>query len=97
MLAVFSFSQEDLKAYHAFSRDENPIHQTGVIFGIQLMACIEEILIEKWQLKETRNFSYYFLAKIMVETQIELFGKDNHMFEVWCCGKKVGEGVIGNV
>ena len=41
--SLFSFSEADLAAYHVFSNDDNPVHQLGVVFGIQLMAKVEGI------------------------------------------------------
>ena len=38
--SLFSFSEADLAAYHVFSKDDNPVHQLGVVFGILLMATV---------------------------------------------------------
>ncbi|CEN27721.1 MULTISPECIES: hypothetical protein [Pseudolactococcus] len=94
--SLFSFSEADLAAYHVFSKDDNPVHQLGVVFGIQLMAKVEGILMTLFELNERRTFSYSFLDKVWVNDTIDLkVGADQH-FEVWSCDKKVGEGMIKN-
>lgn len=94
--SLFSFSEADLDAYHVFSKDDNPVHQLGVVFGIQLMAKVEGILMTLFELNERRTFSYSFLDKVWVNDTIDLkVGADQH-FEVWSCDKKVGEGMIKN-
>ena len=94
--SLFSFSETDLAAYHLFSKDDNPVHQLGVVFGIQLMARVEEMLMTLFEFNERRTFSYSFLDKVWVNDTIDLkVGADQH-FEVWSCDKKVGEGMIKN-
>ena len=94
--SLFSFSEADLAAYHVFSKDDNPVHQLGVVFGIQLMAKVEGILMTLFELNERRTFSYSFLDKVWVNDTIDLkVGADQH-FEVWSCDRKVGEGMIKN-
>ena len=91
--SLFSFSEADLAAYHVFSKDDNPVHQLGVVFGIQLMAKVEGILMTLFELNERRTFSYSFLDKVWVN---DLKVSADQHFEVWSCDKKVGEGTIKN-
>ncbi|MBO0481109.1 hypothetical protein [Candidatus Enterococcus courvalinii] len=95
-LAMFSFSETDVLIYQSFSGDKNPIHQTGVIFGIQLMARIEGILDSEFCFNDSRKYSYFFLEKVMVRDTISLYIINQHDFEVWCHNKKVGKGRILN-
>lgn len=97
LLEEFRFSKAKLVAYGKFALDENPVHQTGVIYGVQLIAKIEEILCRKYRLKKTRIIDYRFLDKVRVEENIQLFSSPDLHFEVWCAQKKVGEGKIVNV
>lgn len=94
--SLFSFSEADLAAYHVFSKDDNPVHQLGVVFGIQLMAKVEGILMTLFELNERRTFSYSFLDKVWVNDTIDLKVSADQHFEVWSCDKKVGEGMIKN-
>ena len=70
--SLFSFSETDLAAYHLFSKDDNPVHQLGVVFGIQLMARVEEMLMTLFEFNERRTFSYSFLDKVWVNDTIDL-------------------------
>lgn len=94
--SLFSFSEADLAAYHLFSKDDNPVHQLGVVFGIQLMARVEGMLMTLFELNERRTFSYSFLDKVWVNAPIYLTVSADQHFEVWSCDKKVGEGMIEN-
>ncbi len=94
--SLFSFSEADLAAYHVFSKDDNPVHQLGVVFGIQLMAKVEGILMTLFELNERRTFSYSFLDKVWVNDHIYLKVSADQHFEVWSCDRKVGEGMIKN-
>lgn len=94
--SLFSFSEADLAAYHLFSKDDNPVHQLGVVFGIQLMARVEGMLMTLFELNERRTFSYSFLNKVWVNAPIYLTVSADQHFEVWSCDKKVGEGMIEN-
>ncbi len=94
--SLFSFSETDLATYHLFSKDDNPVHQLGVVFGIQLMAKVEGILMTLFELNERRTFSYSFLDKVWVNDPIYLTVSADQHFEVWSCDKKVGEGMIEN-
>lgn len=94
--SVFSFSEADLAAYHLFSKDENPVHQLGVVFGIQLMARVEGMLMTLFEIKERRTISYVFLDKVWINQPIYLKVSTDQHFEVWSCDKKVGEGMIKN-
>lgn len=94
--SLFSFSEADLAAYNLFSKDDNPVHQLGVVFGIQLMARVEGMLMTLFELNERRTFSYSFLDKVWVNAPIYLTVSADQHFEVWSCDKKVGEGMIEN-
>lgn len=94
--SLFSFSETDLATYHLFSKDDNPVHQLGVVFGIQLMARVEGMLMTLFELKERRAFSYIFLDKVWVNDPIYLTVSADQHFEVCSCDKKVGEGMIEN-
>ncbi|MFD1671670.1 hypothetical protein ACFQ5M_06165 [Agrilactobacillus yilanensis] len=93
-LAEFSFSTADLAAYRAFSKDDNPVHQSGVVFGIQLMATVESCLVQWLRLTPTHETTYYFLEKVFVDETLQLLSTRTGRFEVWHEDKLVGKGVI---
>lgn len=93
LLGTFSFSLTDLQKYQEFSKDNNPVHKTGVVFGIQLMARIEGLIDRKLNFV-TGKYTYYFLKKVMVDEEISVYLSDNQQFEVWSFNKKIGEGAF---
>ena len=87
------FSLEELQAYKKISRDANPIHDTGLVFGILIMAKVEAILSAQRDYQIITKYEYKFLRPLFVgeRGQVKLFQEGE--FEVWreigCSGKGV--------
>ena len=60
------FSLEELQAYKKISRDANPIHDTGLVFGILIMARVEAILSAPWEYPALSYYEYKFLRPLFV-------------------------------
>lgn len=94
-IASFSFTQEDILAYRDFSMDLNPIHLEGVVFGIQLMATIENHLLNYLRYPIFNNLSYYYLDKVYANDTIDLYLDEySHDFTVCSLDKTIGKGKI---
>ncbi len=93
-IATFSFSMSDVLAYRAFSKDENPVHLDGVIFGIQLMGKIEYHLLKVLNKKSYLAIDYTFSNKVYVDEPIDLYFTSQSDFLVLSLNKSIGSGRI---
>lgn len=93
-IASFSFTHEDVLDYREFSKDNNPIHLQGVVFGIQLIGRIEHHLEHFFHTNLVR-ISYYFLGKVMIDETIDLFVDPNNFeFSIQVGNTEVGKGSV---
>ena len=60
------FSPAEQQAYKTISRDANPIHDTGLVFGILIMARVEAILSAHWDYQAITKYEYKFLKPLFV-------------------------------
>lgn len=87
------FSQLDLQAYKKISRDANPIHDTGLVFGILIMAKVEAILSDHWNYQAITKYEYKFLKPLFVEECARVKFLQEGEFEVWKENECIGKGV----
>ena len=87
------FSQLDLQAYKKISRDANPIHDTGLVFGILIMAKVEAILSDHWNYQAITKYEYKFLKPLFVEDCARVKFLQEGEFEVWKENECIGKGV----
>lgn len=87
------FSLEELQAYKKISRDANPIHDTGLVFGILILARVEAILSAQRDYQIITKYEYKFLRPLFVgeRAQVKLFQEGE--FEVWRENECIGKGV----
>ena len=87
------FSLAELRAYKTISGDTNPIHDTGLVFGILIMAKVEAILSAHWDYQAVTKYEYTFLKPLFVgeRAQVKLFQEGE--FEVWRENECIGKGV----
>ena len=87
------FSLEELQAYKTISRDANSIHDTGLVFGILIMAKVEAILSAHWDYQAISKYEYKFLKPLFVgeRTRVEFLHEGE--FEVWRENECIGKGV----
>ena len=87
------FSQPDLQAYQKISRDTNPIHVTGLVFGILIMAKVEAILSAHWDYQAITKYEYKFLKPLFVGERAQVKFLQEGEFEVWRENECIGKGV----
>ena len=75
------FSLEELQAYKKISRDANPIHDTGLVFGILIMARVEAILSAHWDYQAITKYEHKFLKPLFVGERIDNWRDKRH----WLC------------
>lgn len=87
------FSQAELQAYKKISRDANPIHDTGLVFGILIMAKVEAISSAHWDYKAITKYEYKFLKPLFVGERTQVKFLQEGEFEVWRENECIGKGV----
>ena len=87
------FSLAELQAYKTISRDANPIHDTGLVFGILIMARVEAILSAHWDYQAITKYEYKFLKPLFVGERAQVKVLHEGTFEVWRESECVGKGV----
>ena len=87
------FSLEELQAYKTISGDANPIHDTGLVFGILIMARVEAILSGHWDYQAISKYEYKFLKPLFVGEQAQVKVLREGEFEVWRENECIGKGV----
>ena len=87
------FSLAELQAYKTISRDANPIHDTGLVFGILIMARVEAILSAYWDYQDISKYEYKFLKPLFVGERARVKFLHEGEFEVWRENECIGEGV----
>lgn len=87
------FSQAELQAYKTISRDANPIHDTGLVFGILIMAKVEAILSAHWDYQAITEYEYKFLKPLFVGERAQVKFLQEGEFEVWRENECIGKGV----
>ena len=87
------FSQQELLAYQKISRDANPIHDTGLVFGILIMAKVEAILSAHWDYQAITKYEYKFLKPLFVGERAQVKFLYEGEFEVWRENECIGKGV----
>ena len=87
------FSLAELQAYKTISRDANPIHDTGLVFGILIMARVEAILSAHWDYQAITKYEYKFLKPLFVDERAQVKLLDAGNFEVWRENECIGKGV----
>lgn len=87
------FSQPDLQAYKNISGDTNPIHDTGLVFGILIMAKVEAILSANWDYQAIAKYEYKFLKPLFVGERARVKFLQEGEFEVWRENECIGKGV----
>jgi NAD-dependent dihydropyrimidine dehydrogenase PreA subunit len=87
------FSQSELQAYKKISRDANPIHDTGLVFGILIMAKVEAILSARWDYQAITKYEYKFLKPLFVGERAQVKFYHDGEFEVWRENECIGKGV----
>lgn len=88
------FTKADLVAYQGISQDKNPVHETGVVYGIQLMARIEGYLKEWLNLNEVTSFEYHLLQPLIINQTASLVIATDGNFELFYGVKCLGKGKI---
>lgn len=88
-----SFSRAELQAYKKISRDTNPIHDTGLVFGILIMAKVEAILSAHWNYQTISKYEYKFLKPLFVGERAQVKFLRDGAFEVWREKECIGRGV----
>lgn len=89
----FQFSRAELQAYKTISRDANPIHDTGLVFGILIMAKVEAILSAHWDYQAISKYEYTFLKPLFVGERAQVKFLHDGEFEVWRENECIGKGV----
>ena len=87
------FSLAELQAYKTISRDANPIHDTGLVFGILIMARVEAILSAHWDYQAITKYEYKFLNPLFVGDRAQVKLLDAGNFEVCRENECNGKGV----
>jgi len=87
------FSLAELQAYKTISRDSNPIHDTGLVFGILIMAKVEAILSTHWDYQVLTKYEYKFLKPLFVGERAQVKFHHDGEFEVWRANECIGKGV----
>lgn len=87
------FSQPELQAYKTISRDANPIHDTGLVFGILIMAKVEAILSAHWDYQAITEYEYKFLKPLLVGERAQVKFLQEGECEVWRENECIGRGV----
>ena len=87
------FSQAELQAYKTISRDANPIHDTGLVFGILIMAKVEAISSAHWDYQAITKYEYKFLKPLFVGERAQVKFLQEGEFEVWRENECIGKGV----
>jgi hypothetical protein len=87
------FFQPELQAYKTISRDANPIHDTGLVFGILIMAKVEAILSAHWDYQAITKYEYTFLKPLFVGERAHVKFLHEGTFEVWREHECIGKGV----
>ena len=87
------FSLEDLQAYKTISRDANPIHDTGLVFGILIMAKVEAVSSAYWDYQAITKYEYKFLKPLFVGERAHVKFLNEGEFEVWRENECIGKGV----
>ena len=77
------FSLAELRAYKTISGDTNPIHDTGLVFGILIMAKVEAILSAHWDYQAVTKYEYTFLKPLFVGERAWVKFLHDGAFEVW--------------
>ena len=87
------FSLEELQAYKKISRDANPIHDTGLVFGILIMARVGAILSAHWDYQAITKYEHKFLKPLFVGERAQVEFLREGEFEVWRENECIGKGV----
>ena len=87
------FSRAELLAYKTISGDANPIHDTGLVFGILIMAKVEAILSAHWDYQAITKYEYKFLKPLFVGERAQVEFLHDGKFEVWRENECIGKGV----
>lgn len=87
MLGQFQMSWADLATYRQLSQDLNPVHEQGVVYGLQLMTQVAKLL----QAPLT-HYTYQFLKPVYVQQVCTVYQTSANEFEVWCQQQCVGKG-----
>ena len=87
------FSLAELRAYKTISGDTNPIHDTGLVFGILIMAKVEAILSAHWDYQAVTKYEYTFLKPLFVGERAWVKFLHDGAFEVWRENECIGKGV----
>lgn len=88
-----SFTRAELQAYKTISGDTNPIHDTGLVFGILIMAKVEAILSAHWDYQAVTKYEYKFLKPLFVGERAQVKFLRDGEFEVWREKECIGRGV----
>ena len=88
-----SFTRAELQAYKTISGDTNPIHDTGLVFGILIMAKVEAILSAHWDYQAISKYEYKFLKPLFVGERARVKFLHDGAFEVWRENECIGKGV----
>lgn len=88
-----SFTRAELQAYKTISGDTNPIHDTGLVFGILIMAKVEAILSAHWDYQAISKYEYKFLKPLFVGERARVKFLRDGEFEVWREKECIGRGV----
>lgn len=87
------FSLEEFQDYKKISGDANPIHDSGLVFGILIMARVEAILSAHWHYQAITKYEYKFLKPLFVGERAQVKLLDEGNFEVWRENECIGKGV----
>lgn len=93
-IGEIQITPENSSTYGELSQDHNPLHKTGVVYGMQLMLLVEEKIRSVQHWKQVTDFHYYFRQKVYVNQTVAIWFNVNGKFEMKVCNKKVGEGEI---
>lgn len=88
-LGQFQISKADLIAYRQLSQDLNPVHEQGVVYGLQLMTYVAKLFQ-----KPLTQCTYQFLKPVYVAQVCTVYQIGKDRFEVWCQQRRVGKGTF---
>ncbi|URZ87084.1 hypothetical protein [Floricoccus penangensis] len=90
MIEEIIFSRRDLEKFSLVSGDNNSVHDTGLVFGMLIMARIEGILSNKGI--KFSEIEYRFLKPLYTEQTATLKIYDSKSFSLFLDAELIGEG-----
>lgn len=90
------FNCKDLMHFKKVSKDTNPVHDYGIVYGMQLLAALENSLKQEYSIEEVRRLKYKFKYPLYVDQKARVIAekKGKMNFTVWVADKCIGEGEI---